>query len=229
MPGSVQQWTFIALVKKTSLHFDCWKTTDRLVRAGYNTMWPAWALVWSQRYCVFINPIELYWIATINKYFNMGCMTFLSPCRRKPTIYFSIQLLCTLLPRPETPLHSSLVAIRKNDWQVFPICIIYKVSVTKIRFQQAKKVRITWGKVEAVWDMHQNFQPNGHENCSKSEKTSVRIHQELTNIKQECCPLHNVVQFSIHNPRFILVSGQSLVTLRLFFVKIIVRETDPRP
>jgi hypothetical protein len=26
--------------------------------------------------CIYINPVELYWIATINKYFNMGCMTF---------------------------------------------------------------------------------------------------------------------------------------------------------
>jgi hypothetical protein len=26
------------------------------------------------------NPIELYWIATINKYFNMGCVTFRSLC-----------------------------------------------------------------------------------------------------------------------------------------------------
>jgi hypothetical protein len=34
-----------ALVKKTSLHFDCLKTIDGLVRAGYNMTWPAWALV----------------------------------------------------------------------------------------------------------------------------------------------------------------------------------------
>jgi hypothetical protein len=69
MPGSVRQWTLVALVKKTSLYFDCWKTTDGLARAGYNMTWPAWALVQSQRYCVFINPIELYWITTVNKYF----------------------------------------------------------------------------------------------------------------------------------------------------------------
>jgi hypothetical protein len=36
MPGSVRQWTLVALVRKTSLHFDCWKTTDGLERAGYN-------------------------------------------------------------------------------------------------------------------------------------------------------------------------------------------------
>jgi hypothetical protein len=29
---------------------------------------------------VFINPDELYWIATINKYFNISCMTFQSAC-----------------------------------------------------------------------------------------------------------------------------------------------------
>jgi hypothetical protein len=80
MPGSVRQWTFFALVKKTSLHFECWKATDRLVRAGYNMTWPPWDLIQSQRYCVFINPVELYWIAAINKYFNMGCVTFGSSC-----------------------------------------------------------------------------------------------------------------------------------------------------
>jgi hypothetical protein len=80
MPGSVRQWTLIALVKKTSLHFDCRKTTDGLARAGYNVTWPVWALEKSQWYCAFINPIELYWIATINKFFNMGCVTFWSPC-----------------------------------------------------------------------------------------------------------------------------------------------------
>jgi hypothetical protein len=45
MSGSVRQWTLVALVKKTSLHLDCWKTTDGLARAGYNMTWPAWALV----------------------------------------------------------------------------------------------------------------------------------------------------------------------------------------
>jgi hypothetical protein len=42
--------------------------------------WPAWAVVQSQRYCVFINPIELYWIATVSKYVNVGCVTFRSFC-----------------------------------------------------------------------------------------------------------------------------------------------------
>jgi hypothetical protein len=45
MPGSVRQWTLVALVRKTSLQFDCWKTTVGLARAGYNMTWPAWALV----------------------------------------------------------------------------------------------------------------------------------------------------------------------------------------
>jgi hypothetical protein len=44
MPGSVRQWILVTLVKKTSLHFDCWKTTDGLARAGYNMTWSAWAL-----------------------------------------------------------------------------------------------------------------------------------------------------------------------------------------
>jgi hypothetical protein len=30
-----------------------------------------------------IDLIELYWIAAINKYFNMGCVTFRSPCTRQ--------------------------------------------------------------------------------------------------------------------------------------------------
>jgi hypothetical protein len=45
MTGSVRQWTLVAVMKKTSLHFDCFKTTDGLARAGYNMTWPAWALV----------------------------------------------------------------------------------------------------------------------------------------------------------------------------------------
>jgi hypothetical protein len=77
MPGSVRQWTLFALVKKTSLPFDCWKTTDGLARAGYNMTWPAWALVVTAM-CVFINPIELYWIAAIYRYFNVGYVTFRS-------------------------------------------------------------------------------------------------------------------------------------------------------
>jgi hypothetical protein len=78
MPSSVCQWTLVAFVKKTSLYFDYLKTPEGLAWAHYNMMWPVWSLVQSQRYCVFINTIELYWIATINKYFNMGCMTFRS-------------------------------------------------------------------------------------------------------------------------------------------------------
>jgi hypothetical protein len=39
MPGSVGQWTLVVHVKKTSLHFNSWKTTDRLVQADY-MMWP---------------------------------------------------------------------------------------------------------------------------------------------------------------------------------------------
>jgi hypothetical protein len=36
MPRSVRQWTLIALVKKTSSHFNCLKTTDGLAQAGYD-------------------------------------------------------------------------------------------------------------------------------------------------------------------------------------------------
>lgn len=45
--------------------------TDR--RGGY-TKWPAWDFV-------FINPIELRLIETINKHFNIGCVAF------RPSIY----------------------------------------------------------------------------------------------------------------------------------------------
>jgi hypothetical protein len=84
----------IAFVKKTSLHFDWWKTTDGPARAGYNMTWPVWALVVTA-ICVFINPIKLYWIAAINKYFNMGCMTFRSPCKNKIPTLFIIKAACT--------------------------------------------------------------------------------------------------------------------------------------
>jgi hypothetical protein len=80
MTSSVQQRTLAALVKKTFLHFHCCKTTDELEWAGYNRMWPAWAFVQSQQYCVFINPAKLYWTATVNKYFSMHCMDFQSFC-----------------------------------------------------------------------------------------------------------------------------------------------------
>jgi hypothetical protein len=70
MPGSVRQWTLFALVKNTSLYLDFWKTTDRLARRR----------LCSHSDIVFINPVELYWIATINKYFNMDCLTFRSFC-----------------------------------------------------------------------------------------------------------------------------------------------------
>jgi hypothetical protein len=38
VPGGVRQRTLVALVRKTMWHFDCSKTTDRLVlvQAGYN-------------------------------------------------------------------------------------------------------------------------------------------------------------------------------------------------
>jgi hypothetical protein len=80
MPGSVPQWTIFALVKKTSLHFDCWKTTDGLARQV--TTWrDLRGLLYSHSdiVCLLIqsNCIELH---TINKYFNMGCVTFRSLC-----------------------------------------------------------------------------------------------------------------------------------------------------
>jgi hypothetical protein len=39
MPGNVCQLTFVTRVKKKSLQFDCWKTSDRLSWGGYNKMW----------------------------------------------------------------------------------------------------------------------------------------------------------------------------------------------
>jgi hypothetical protein len=42
--------------------------------------WREQVITWRDlRGLLFINPIELYWIATSNKYFNMGCVTFRSP------------------------------------------------------------------------------------------------------------------------------------------------------
>jgi hypothetical protein len=79
--AGVRHSTFVALVKNKSLQFQCLKTTDGLARAGYNMTWPVWTFMQSQRYYVFINPFELHWIVTISKYFNMGCVTFRSPCK----------------------------------------------------------------------------------------------------------------------------------------------------
>jgi hypothetical protein len=39
-------------------------------------------LLYSQSNTVFINPIELYWIAAINKYFKTGSVTFRSLCMK---------------------------------------------------------------------------------------------------------------------------------------------------
>jgi hypothetical protein len=78
--GSVLQWTFVELTKNTTLHFDCWRTTDGLARAGYNLTWPAWASVQSQRHLLFINPVALSSTATINKNFNVCYVTFRSSC-----------------------------------------------------------------------------------------------------------------------------------------------------
>jgi hypothetical protein len=36
---SVLQRALVAVVKKTSLHFDCLKTADRLAQAGYSMTW----------------------------------------------------------------------------------------------------------------------------------------------------------------------------------------------
>jgi hypothetical protein len=44
MPGGIRQWTLVALVKKTSWHFDCLKKNNGLARAVYNITWHAWAL-----------------------------------------------------------------------------------------------------------------------------------------------------------------------------------------
>jgi hypothetical protein len=75
VPGSVRQWTVLELVQKTSLHLDCWKTTDGLARAAYNMTWLAWIFVYL-RYCMFINTATLYSIVTVNRCFNMDCAIF---------------------------------------------------------------------------------------------------------------------------------------------------------
>jgi hypothetical protein len=80
MPGSVRQWTLVALEKKASLHLDFWKETDALPRAGYNMTWPAWALVQSQPHCVFIFVLNFsQFYPPIN---NTDCLTFRSSCTK---------------------------------------------------------------------------------------------------------------------------------------------------
>jgi hypothetical protein len=56
------------------------KATDGMARAGYNMTWPEWALVYSHGCCVFIYPFAMYWIATINKRFNLGSITPVRDC-----------------------------------------------------------------------------------------------------------------------------------------------------
>jgi hypothetical protein len=79
MPGSVRRRTLVALVKKISLPFYCWKKlTDWREQV---TTWPdLCGLLNSHSDVVCFYPVEFYWIATINNYFNMGCVTFRSPC-----------------------------------------------------------------------------------------------------------------------------------------------------
>jgi hypothetical protein len=65
---SFRQWTPLALVKKTSLHFDRCKATAGLARPDCNMMWPEWKLMYSQRYCAFIDKIKLCLSTVINKF-----------------------------------------------------------------------------------------------------------------------------------------------------------------
>jgi hypothetical protein len=71
-------------VKKTSFWLHPLKTAEGLAPTGYNMASPAWAVVQSQRHCVCINAVELFWISAIGKCFIIGCPTFRSPCRIFP-------------------------------------------------------------------------------------------------------------------------------------------------
>jgi hypothetical protein len=63
------------ICENTSFLFDRLKTTDGLAQASYNMTWPAWALVQSQRYCVFMNPVELYWTWATSKFLTwVACL-----------------------------------------------------------------------------------------------------------------------------------------------------------
>jgi hypothetical protein len=56
------------------------KCMPKLIQVPGSVRWPAWAVVHSQRYCTFISSVELHWLAAINKYCNMGSVTFRSLC-----------------------------------------------------------------------------------------------------------------------------------------------------
>jgi hypothetical protein len=67
MLGSFRQWTLFAFVKNTFLHFDCWKTTDGLARAGYMT-WRGLTVILCvliQSKCIDLQPSIniLIWVA----------------------------------------------------------------------------------------------------------------------------------------------------------------------
>jgi hypothetical protein len=74
LPGSFRQWTVVAFMRNTSLHLtaDNWRT-------------------------VFRNPVELYWIPAINKYFNIGCLTFRSLCMTKSLSPCLFMHLCVVI------------------------------------------------------------------------------------------------------------------------------------
>jgi hypothetical protein len=95
MPDSVWQWT---LVKKGILALrlfeDNWRTGASRLQHDVTCVC---SCIVTAMY-VFMNPIELYWIATINKYFNMVCLTFRSPCISWQTAHYAIRsfvLCCT--------------------------------------------------------------------------------------------------------------------------------------
>jgi hypothetical protein len=68
-------------VKKTSPHFDSLQTTDGLAPAGCSMTWP-------ERYCVFVNAVELYRILTTSKCFIMVFVTSRLPLVRIIRLFY---------------------------------------------------------------------------------------------------------------------------------------------
>jgi hypothetical protein len=98
MPGSVRQWTLVALVKKTDilplrLFEDNWRTGASRLQHDVTCVVGS-----CHSDIVFFYPIELYWITTIEEYFYMGCVTFRSP------VLSSICFECLI-----------------NLWKIFPV------------------------------------------------------------------------------------------------------------
>jgi hypothetical protein len=105
---------------------------------------------------MFFNPIQLYWIGTINKYFNMGWVTFRSPCTSQY----------------KSNYRSEHAVTGEQNWKIwavlrlrFPRCplpfkyLLYERKHQLVIFHGWKKARITFHKPEKDPSLPENHRP----------------------------------------------------------------------